>query len=38
LHEDDLRRFRPRFADLLQAIDRAGGRPSRARILRMPAR
>jgi hypothetical protein len=36
LKEEDLRRLRLRFADLRQAIAKAGGRPPQARILRMP--
>ncbi len=36
LKEEDLRRLRLRFADLRQAIAKAGGRPPQAQILRMP--
>ncbi|HEV2445626.1 MAG TPA: hypothetical protein VGS58_06880 [Candidatus Sulfopaludibacter sp.] len=38
LSEAEHRRLRVRFADLRQAIARAGHKPAGARILRMPAR
>ena len=38
LTEPEQRRLVPRFADLRAAINCAAGRPSGARILRMPAR